>query len=208
VLDLIVAVAQPAGLGGMMAVLLIAGVVAVRETRRRATRATGGVAHAESLDGAAANELHRARRYGRPLAIISVTARRREDVARLASELRVSARVNDLVGFVSRSTIVVLLPETAGPEAVGLVRRVADLVDEEAVSRAVVGIASFPQNEVTWIGLRASAQHNVRPLADFRTLRDGVAELGRGLSPSGGADLGPESAFRTSSAAHVADPAA
>lgn len=208
-LDLVVALAQPAGLGAATAVLLI-GVVVMRrgEAHRRAAQLAEGVAHTEAFDAAAANELHRARRYGRPLAVISFNTRRREDVVRLASDLRASSRINDVVGFVGGSTIAALLPETAGHEAVSLVRRVADLVDEDVASRAVVGIAAFPHNEVTWIGLRASAQHGSRSLADFRTLPDGAAGLARDLSPAGAADRGTESPFTARSAAHAADTAA
>jgi hypothetical protein len=204
VVDLLVALAQPAGLAAATAGFLI-GVVVVRrgEARLHTSHSLDAVAHAEAFEAAAASELHRARRYGRPLAVISLTTRRRQDVAGLASDFRGSARINDVVGVVGKSTIAALLPETAGNEAAELVRRVANLVEDDVASGAVVGVAAFPENEVTWIGLHASAQHGARPLTEFRTLRDGPTELARDLSPSEA-----ESPFTAPSAAHVADTAA
>jgi hypothetical protein len=209
VLDLVVGLAQPAGLSVMVA-LLVGGVVAVSrgEARRRPAHSADGVADAASLDAAAANELHRARRYGRPFSLITLTARRM-DVVRLASDIRVSARITDVVGMVGRSTIVALLPETTSHEAPSLVRRIADLVDEEAASRAVVGVASFPQDGVTWMGLRASAQQSARSLAEFRMLQEGlVGKLRRDLGPAGSANPGAVSNFTAPPSAHAADPAA
>ena len=202
VLDLVAALAQPAGLGAATAVLLTVVVMRRGEARLRVPHGEG-LAHADAFDAAAADELHRARRYGRPLALISLTTGRKEDIARLASELRATSRITDVVGFLGGSTIGALLPETAGHEAVGLVRRVADLVDADVASLAVVGIAGFPHDDVTWIGLRASAQYSARPLTDFRALRDGATALARDLSPAG-----TEPPFSASSAAHAADTAA
>lgn len=206
--DAVAVLAQPAGLSVMAA--LAVGVVALRrgDARRRAAQFPAGVLDLEALDVAAANELRRARRYGRPLATIAFTTQCGESVARLAAGVALSTRVTDVVGLAGQSTVTALLPEVTGHEATNLVRRIADLLDEDVASQVIVGIASFPQNAVTWIGLQASGQHHARPLADFRPAHEEVGELRRDPPRPARQTLGTEPGLTASSVVHLADPTA
>lgn len=173
------------------AVILVATVLITR-------RSTGGsepvTSRGASLESAAMDEIHRARRYGRPLTVVAFTTDRRSHAAAIATELRSRARVNDIVGLQDGSTVMAVLPETDDDAATTVVQRLSEAIDDALVSRVRVAMTAFPRDEVTWIGLRDSLGDAVRPLAAFR--ESPVPELAHDLAP------------HRIAAAHVVDPAA
>lgn len=174
------------------AVILAASVVVIRRPNGRSEPVTS---HATSLEGAAMDEIHRARRYGRPLTVVAFATDRRSHAAAIATELSSRARVNDIVGFHGGSTVVAVLPETDDDAATTVVRRLSEAIDDALASRVRVGMTAFPRDEVTWIGLRDSLADEVRRLDDFRD--SPVPELAHDLAP-----------HRIAAPAHVVDPAA
>lgn len=174
------------------AVMLVATVVVIRRPNGRSEPVTSREA---SLESAAMDEIHRARRYGRPLTVLAFTADRRSHAAAIATELRDHARVNDIVGLHDGSTVMAVLPETDDEAATTVVRRLSEAIDDALVSRVRVAVTAFPRDEVTWIGLRDSLGGAARPLAAFRD--SPVPELAHDLAP-----------HRIAAPAHVVDPAA
>jgi hypothetical protein len=176
------------------AVILVATVVVIRRPTDRSEFVTSRGA---SLESAAMDEIHRARRYGRPLTVVAFATDRRSHAAAIAMELRNRARVNDIVGLHDSSTVMAVLPETDDDAATAVVQRLSEAIDDALVSRVRVGMTAFPRDEVTWIGLRDSLVDAVRRLDDFRD--SPVPELAHDLAPHRIAAPAP---------AHVVDPAA
>jgi diguanylate cyclase with GGDEF domain len=174
------------------AVVLLATVAVMRRTNNHSEVVTS---HATSLEGAAMDEIHRARRYGRPLTVVAFATDRRSHAAAIATELSSRARANDIVGFHGGSTVVAVLPETDDDAATTVVRRLSEAIDDALASRVRVGMTAFPRDEVTWIGLRDSLADAVRCLDDFRDSPE--PELAHDLAP-----------HRIAAPAHVVDPAA
>ena len=154
---------------------------------------------------AAINEIQRARRYERPLTVVAFATDRRKHAATIAAELRIRSRANDIVGFLERSTIVALLPETDECASTAIVQRLAQGLDAAVVSRIRVGVASFPRDEVTWAGLRDSLREVTRPLDDFEPSH--APELPEELSPRRIAEQDDGAGAQVGAPAHAVDPA-
>lgn len=100
---------------------------------------------AEQPDHALVSELDRSRRYGHPLALVTV---RIEEVAglRVVSRLRATDRA-----WRAGASLVVLLTDTDHDGAVLFADRLSDLVPSDQIS-----VAAFPEDAVTADGLFAS----------------------------------------------------
>lgn len=126
------------------------------------------------LDAVAAIELARARRHRRPMTVVTISVRERPRrlpprgtyLRRLVGALRHASRDIDHVGALTGSRMVALLPETSGEGALDFVRRVRGLLDPQAEQLAV-GLASFPDEEVTWFGLKTLAMRREQGLDEL-----------------------------------------
>jgi hypothetical protein len=161
--------------------------------------------HSLSLDAHAAKEVTRARRHERPLTVVTLRVSSRERgvtskrsaLEEVASVFSSSLRLTDAFGFFGGSRLVALLPETTAPEASVLLQRVDAVLGAELAEHVVAGIASFPEHEVTWVGLKSRACARERPLSAYgrRVLQgDLVGELERavGEQPTASATPNPE----------------
>jgi lipopolysaccharide/colanic/teichoic acid biosynthesis glycosyltransferase len=160
------------------AVLLTAALVAVaavliRDGRELISSVPAAVLRDDrsALERIAEREFNRARRHERPLTILSLvltpSAGRssrgsRGELDVVAQELAASLRRTDVVALEESSRLAVLLPETSGSEAEGLLMRI--LPHLVSSGRLRVGAATFPDDDVTWIGLRAVARDRERPV--------------------------------------------
>jgi lipopolysaccharide/colanic/teichoic acid biosynthesis glycosyltransferase len=121
-----------------------------------------------AFEALAEQELVRARRYERPLTLLSVAvqnARARpepspelEDVAAVLSTF---LRQSDLLGRSNDGRLLVLLPETSRPDATGLIARLQAILPEGR--RLLLGTALFPDEEITWLGLTERARASEAP---------------------------------------------
>jgi hypothetical protein len=174
-------------------------------TRRRIDSSPDGP-EAESLDAAAITEIQRARRYQRPLTIVAFGADRRTHAATIAAQLRTGSRVNDIVGYLGRSTVIAVLPETDESASTAVVQRLAQGLRAEVASRVRVGVTSFPTDEVTWAGLRESIGAVTRPLHDFHPSQ--VPAFAEDLAPRRIAERSDAAGAQVGAPAHAVDPAA
>lgn len=117
----------------------------------------------------AGKELTRARRYNHSLAVILMTLPgKRRALDHLTSNLRNTLRLSDLVGHLSSSSVAAVLPETTREGAQGLLRRLALSIDEDVATLTLVGVAAFPGDGVTWVGLETTARRAPSSLLGYR----------------------------------------
>jgi hypothetical protein len=83
-------------------------------------------------------------------------------------------RVTDIVGYVGPSRFALILPETPHTDADAVVHRLRGALGDLG-ARIRLGYASFPDESVTWVGLKALATERERPL-DTYDLADPHAE--------------------------------
>ena len=119
------------------------------------------------LDALAAHELGRARRYERPLTLVSMSVRGRRAGGReeLVRMLAGSLRGSDLLGSAADGRVHVVLPETSGESAQVLLPRFSSALPAALAERVRVGVASFPEDEVTWVGLKDCAAAREEPVS-------------------------------------------
>lgn len=154
-----------------------------------------------SLDESAGKELTRARRYERPLAVICVMLRSTpRELSCISTALREELRLSDIVGLANASMVVAVLPETSGPGACEFLGRLANRIGEELSNLTEVGVASFPDDDVTWLGLKTAAYDRRGPLTAFRGQlgKERAGLIGDGASVR---DRAPGSALKGSSPA-------
>lgn len=130
-------------------------------------------------------EMRRARRYERPLAIVTVRPRdpslgaalhllvaqleqdlvNRYSRGRLAEVLLDETKSNDLVAW-DGDQFVIMLPETDRNQAVQMLSRVTGRIESLLKFQVATGLADFPNDEITWAGLLESATHATPDLLD------------------------------------------
>ena len=150
--------------------------------------APAGAQGARRLEPLARVELSRARRAERPLsvAILAVnSALRRRDLGDAARALARALRCTDVIGYAGRNQLCVLFVETGHQAAIDALKRLQRELEPAIAGRLSVGIASFPEDNTTWNGLRAIALEHQRPLAEVELA--GRAPLGELHLPSGAA---------------------
>lgn len=141
-----------------------------RHRSARNTMSAAGPGDTLKLDFVVRRELARARRNARPLAVasLSVTSDRRDGfrsrrVDEVARVLAASLRQTDVIACTNeRTRLALLLSETSREHADGLLARLKS--QPELGRRVHVGVASFPEDGVTWAGLKALARERERPL--------------------------------------------
>jgi hypothetical protein len=122
------------------------------------------------LDERARTELTRARRYERPLSVITVRVdsdQRKRSAHRAVAAGRAMARalrVTDFVGVTEDGDAVAVLPDTRREIVADLIARVKESIAETRVS-GQIGYATFPDDAVTWRELREAADDCSCPLA-------------------------------------------
>lgn len=109
---------------------------------------------------------------------------RRAIVRDLGASLSATLRQSDLIGHQTSSRLLAVLPETAGADAELLIGRLLALVDPDLAADLRFGVACFPSEEVTWIGLEQRAIERERtqgrpPFLDSAPLREPVADVER-----------------------------
>jgi hypothetical protein len=134
------------------------------EGARDARAGLGTWKFVDSFDHVVAGELTRARRYKYPVTAVTITvadgaSRAQVDalIAQVAQSLLVCLRQSDLLGYSGRTRLVALLPETDNDAAKELLLRLRGIVPDGDLLLLRVGLSSFPDEEVTWIGLQALA---------------------------------------------------
>src|SRR5918996_1073163 len=122
------------------------------------------------LDALAAHELLRARRYERPLTLVSMSVAGRRSAGRdeLVKLLAGSLRGSDLLGSAADGRMHVVLPETSGEAAQVLLPRFSSALPSALAERVRVGVASFPEDEITWVGLKDCAAAREEPVSATR----------------------------------------
>ena len=122
-------------------------------------------------------EMRRARQFARPLSLVTIGATKpslRQSLARLIEEAQrksaseyVSARIADLIAretdscdLITRRNghFLVLLPESGAPEAREILERLRDSIQQELGVEVRAGLATFPDQEVTFAGLLERAE--------------------------------------------------
>lgn len=127
-----------------------------------------GASRLLSLETLAATEVTRARRHERPLTVWSLRVDGGHEVAaEVASTVARCLRLSDLLGSAGRSKLLAVLPETTAEESLAVLQRVDQALADAHVGRIDIGVASFPDDELTWIGLRNAARKSERPLEDY-----------------------------------------
>jgi hypothetical protein len=114
----------------------------------------------EELRRLMAYEFNRARRYDRPLAIISLTGAPTERVPSLL-------RLYDVICSARDGKLVVLLPETNATGVLGLVNR----LKEELGVGVAIGSACFPEDALTLEDLVACAMRGTSAKRAERAIR-------------------------------------
>lgn len=119
----------------------------------------------QQADSLLRRELARARRHQRPMAVVSV--RLTESVEGKRRSMNSGSALTDAFGGMIRDIdyirqqdggrILLVLPETSGEAARMMVARLAANLDRGLTARLMVGIASFPEDEITWDALREHA---------------------------------------------------
>jgi hypothetical protein len=140
-----------------------------------------------SLDRAVARELGRARRYERPATVASLSIgsilertflRSKRDLARVAHIAAAHLRETDVLGYATSGRLVFLLPETDEKEAKAVFDRLGDSLAFAAQTPPALGLATFPDDGVTWEKLEELARKRERRLgrpARFGGLRQADA---------------------------------
>jgi lipopolysaccharide/colanic/teichoic acid biosynthesis glycosyltransferase len=144
-----------------------AGVAKPRRNGRAAVSETPVVVYDErELDALGRHELNRARRYEHPVTLVSLSlAASGTDILRAAERISACLRESDLLGH-ERARLFIVLPQTK-PEAVdAFVNRAVAALGDELSGKGRLGAASFPDEEVTWVGLKARAVEREEPLRD------------------------------------------
>jgi hypothetical protein len=96
-------------------------------------------------------------------AIVTVAGSRlREDLETVAAELAVSIRETDLIGYGHGSRLFLVFTETSGDEAVSAWARLRAELGPALAEEVQVGMASFPEDNSTWDGLKALASERAR----------------------------------------------
>jgi GGDEF domain-containing protein len=121
-----------------------------------------------SLDDWVRTELNRARRYERPLVVVSATLHGRRELDSLSRELETALRMSDVIGRSGRNTLVAVLTETTGVGARQFLTRLSIDVAEDVARATSVGVASFPEDAVTWLALQSVATAEQESLLSFR----------------------------------------
>jgi hypothetical protein len=119
----------------------------------------------ETIDTLGRREIVRARRATRPVTLAAVTvagSRLREDLETVAAELAVSIRETDLIGYGHGSRLFLVFTETSGDEAVSAWARLRAELGPALAEEVQVGMASFPEDNSTWDGLKALASERAR----------------------------------------------
>jgi hypothetical protein len=191
VLALVVTSSQPyspvllAGTAALMAGIGFAGARAARPT----VDAVPVVVRKQDsmVDVLVGRELARARRHGTSLSVASVSlvapadggrGRSRATLGEVASDFARSLRVTDVVAY-SRGglRLTVLLSDTSAEDARGLLRR---LESQSHIAGGLrVGVASFPEEAVTYRGLRDLAGKREQPVARHLASTAGAARSSR-----------------------------
>jgi lipopolysaccharide/colanic/teichoic acid biosynthesis glycosyltransferase len=127
------------------------------------------------LEALAAHELGRARRYERPLTLVSISLSGRRTSGRddLVRTFAGSLRGTDLLGTAADGRVHIVLPETSGEAAQVLLPRFSSKLPPALAERVRVGVASFPEDEVTWVGLKECAAAREEPVSAANRDRDG-----------------------------------
>jgi hypothetical protein len=147
-----------------------------------------GGSRVSDLDSVAAAELARARRHRHSLSVVTASTeepiglfRRYPRLRKTAALFASSIRVNDVVGYLSRNRIAVVLPYTDRIGSISVVTRVLEALEEELYPFVRVGAASFPDEEVTWEGLKWRAAARELPLGDVAPAAESLPALLFGL---------------------------
>jgi hypothetical protein len=131
--------------------------------------------HGLSLDECAAKEVTRARRHERPLSVVTLRMTSSNGSAgsktppfdHVAKVFASSLRLTDVSGYLGSSRLIALLPETTASEAAVFLQRISSALGGELADRLVAGVASFPDHEVTWVGLKSRSCAGERPLSAY-----------------------------------------
>ena len=120
------------------------------------------------LEERASTELTRARRYERPLSVVTVKVdaggkRAVHEAANAGHALARELRVTDVVGITEAGDAVAILPETDRDVVADLVGRLAASV-LAAGTTGSIGTATFPDDAVTWRELKQAAAERGVPL--------------------------------------------
>jgi hypothetical protein len=119
----------------------------------------------ETIDTLGRRELVRARRALRPVTVVAVTVHGRPlngDLQIVAGELAGSIRETDLIGYGHGSRLFLVFTETSGDEAVSAWARLRAVLGPALAEEVQVGMASFPEDNSTWDGLKALASERAR----------------------------------------------
>jgi hypothetical protein len=138
----------------------------------------GADAPALEFELLAARELARARRHARNLSLLAFdiagdsaneSGRRGSDLRRLTASLAESLRITDAIGT-RGGRVLVLLTELESQDVDAVLGRLREELDPDVASRLEVGSASFPDEEVTFVGLRERALEGRRRLCEPPTI--------------------------------------
>lgn len=156
-----------------VAVYVLAARVATVWRDSSGTSAGGVLEEGPAFELLAARELARARRQERPLAMLVLDPRprsladfdhRSSDLEELAGLLARELRLTDAFGVVD-GRIVAILPDTRQSGVATLLDRLRTVLDPELTARVRLGHASFPDEEITLVGLQERALGRSTPLA-------------------------------------------
>jgi hypothetical protein len=126
----------------------------------------------ETIDTLGRRELVRARRALRPVTVVAVTVHGRPlngDLQIVAGELAGSIRETDLIGYGGGNRLLLVFTETSGEDAVRAWTRLRAGLGPALAEQLRVGMASFPDDNSTWEGLKALARERERPMPSEST---------------------------------------
>ena len=192
VLVLVLASSQPYSpvlLVGTAALMAGIGFAAVRAARPAVSAVPVVVRKQDSMmDVLVSRELARARRLGTSLSVASVSlaasaegrrANARGALSHVAGEFATSLRVTDVVAYTRGGLrLTVVLSDTSAEDARRLLRRLES--QSLIAGRVRVGVASFPDEAVTYRGLKDLAAKREQALAPRLAPTVGAAGPGRG----------------------------
>jgi lipopolysaccharide/colanic/teichoic acid biosynthesis glycosyltransferase len=116
-----------------------------------------------TLTSPVARELAHARREGWPLSVVSISVPPRRgssrQIAKLAQELVPSLRRSDVIVRALSDRLVVVMPRTPAGGASAVLARA--LAGHEGI--VLIGIATFPEDGLTWGALKEAAQLREQP---------------------------------------------
>ncbi|MGZ3407937.1 MAG: sigma 54-interacting transcriptional regulator, partial [Polyangia bacterium] len=156
-------------------VITIGAITLVLHAERRAPEARP-ILDAAALRLRLVEEIERATRYQRPMALASVSLPATRDQRELAATIAAELRLIDIVGFVGDAQLAALMPE-AGTEARELAERLAQLA-----GGARVGLATCPDDALdadTLLAVARAAAAAARP-GEVATAAAAVRELALG----------------------------